>query len=45
MGFVFRILRFFTMFEKREFSDSAILLSSEIISSFSTRKICSFETI
>ena len=39
------ILRFFTMFEKKEFSDSAILLSSEIISSFSTNKICSFETI
>ena len=40
-----RILRFFTMFEKKEFNDFTILLSSEIISSFSTDKICSFETI
>ena len=33
------ILRFFTMFEKKEFSDSAIWLSSEIVSSFALLKL------
>ena len=39
------ILRFSRTIEKKEFSDSAILISPENISSFSTNKICSFETI
>ena len=45
VGLVSRNLRFFTMFEKKESSDSATSLSSDIISSFSTSKICSVETV
>ena len=45
MGLYPGILRFFTMFKKKEFSDSAIFLSSVIISSFSTNKFFSFETV
>ena len=39
------ILRFVTMFEKKEFKVFATSLSYEIISLFSTNVICSLETI
>ena len=39
------ILRFVTKFEKKEFKVCATLLSSEMISSFSTNVVYSLETI
>ena len=45
MGIVSRNFKIFYNVWKERVQCSAILLSSEIISSFSTNKICSFETI